>query len=111
MSDPDLVARLAQHRTLSSAPRNELEWLAAHGYVQHFEPGEIIRKGEPVEKLWVFLSGHFAFYQDRGLGPRKVTEWRAGDVSGLVPYSRVTTSPALLDIHEPADVLGETSFE
>jgi signal transduction histidine kinase len=104
MNDPDLITRLAQHLTIGSAPRQELEWLAAHGYVQHYEPGEMIRKGEPVQRLWVFLSGHFAFYEDRGLGPRKVLEWRGGDVSGLLPYSRSTTSPGQGIILEPADV-------
>ena len=104
MTDPDLVTRLAQHRTIGSAPREDLEWLAAHGYVRHFDGGELVRKGEPVESLWVFLSGHFAFYEDRGLGPRKVLEWRAGDVSGVLPYSRTTTSPGEGVILEAADV-------
>jgi signal transduction histidine kinase len=104
MSDQDLVTRLAQHRTIGSAPRKELEWLAAHGYVRHFGGGELVRKGEPVVSLWVFLSGHFTFYEDRGLGPRKVLEWRAGDVSGVLPYSRTTTSPGEGVILEAADV-------
>jgi signal transduction histidine kinase len=104
MTDQDLVTRLAQHRTIGNAPRGELEWLAAHGYVRRFESGEMVRKGDPVESLWVFLSGHFAFYLDRGLGPRKVAEWRAGDVSGLLPYSRTTTSPGQGVILESTDV-------
>jgi signal transduction histidine kinase len=52
----------------------------------------------------VFLSGHFTFYEDRGLGPRKVLEWSAGDVSGLLPYSRTTRSPGEGVILEAADV-------
>jgi signal transduction histidine kinase len=104
MADSDLVTRLAQHRTIGSAPRRELEWLAAHGYVRHLDGAELVRKGEPVESLWVFLSGHFAFYEDRGLGPRKVLEWREGDVSGALPYSRVTRSPGQGVILEPSDI-------
>ncbi|HIF23545.1 MAG TPA: hypothetical protein EYQ27_16965 [Gemmatimonadetes bacterium] len=30
------------------------------------------------------LSGHMAITVDRGAGPRRVLEWRSGDVSGLV---------------------------
>jgi signal transduction histidine kinase len=104
MSDPDLVAQLAQHKTLGAAPHNELEWLASHGYMRHLDPGELVRKGEPVESMWVFLTGHFTFYQDRGLGPRRIVEWRAGDVSGALPYSRVTTSPGQGVILEPSDI-------
>jgi signal transduction histidine kinase len=104
MADQDLIERLARHRTIGSAPRSELEWLAAHGYVRHFEGGELVRKGDPVGSLWVFLSGHITFSEDRGLGPRKVMEWRAGDVSGTLPYSRTTTSPGQGVILEAGDV-------
>ncbi|HEY5618867.1 MAG TPA: ATP-binding protein [Vicinamibacterales bacterium] len=104
MSDEELLIRLAQHRTIGAAPHDELAWLVAHGYVHHFEQGELVRKGEPIQSLWVFLSGHFAFYLDRGLGPRKVAEWREGDVSGLLPYSRLTTSIGQGVVLEPSDV-------
>jgi hypothetical protein len=30
MDDSDLVGRLAQHRTVGAAPREELVWLAGH---------------------------------------------------------------------------------
>ena len=31
MTATDLVDRLAGHKTVGAAPREELEWLAAHG--------------------------------------------------------------------------------
>ena len=94
MSDPDVVALLAQHRTIGAAPREELEWLAAHGYGQHYDPDkQVWRRGEPVDALYVLLSGYLAIWVDRGLGPRKVDEWRGGDVTGLLPYSRMSAAP------------------
>ena len=106
MTDPDLVTRLARHRTVGAAPREELEWLAAHGYEQHYDPGkQVWRKGEPIEGLYVVLSGHLAIYVDRGLGPRKVLEWRAGDVTGTLPYSRMTGAPGDTVVVEPVDLL------
>jgi signal transduction histidine kinase len=113
MSDPDVVALLAQHRTIGSAPREELEWLAAHGYMRHFDRGEqVARKGEPIEALFVVLSGYLAIYVDRGLGPRKVREWRGGDVTGLLPYSRMPAAPGDTIIGEPTDafVVDRTHF-
>jgi signal transduction histidine kinase len=90
----DLVARLAAHRTLGSAPRAELEWLASHGTIQHLEEGAIVtRKGEPVAGLYVLFSGHFAIFVDRGAGRHKVMEWRSGDVGGMLPYSRLVAPP------------------
>ena len=38
----ELMARLAAHKTIGSAPREELEWLAIHGEVRFYTPGEII---------------------------------------------------------------------
>jgi len=106
MSAPDLLTRLAQHRTIGGAPREELEWLVAHGYMRHFDPGEMVaRKGRPIEGLIVVLSGHFAIHVDRGLGPRKVLEWRGGDVSGILPYSRMAAAPGDTVVIEPTDVL------
>jgi signal transduction histidine kinase len=91
MDDSDLVARLAQHRTVGTAPREELVWLAAHGEMYHTTRGESLTLSASMwDNLEIVLSGHIAISVDRGLGPRKVLEWGAGDVTGLLPYSRMT---------------------
>ena len=43
------------------------------------------------------LSGRIAIFVDRGAGPHKFMEWRAGDVTGLLPYSRLVKPPGRLD--------------
>src|SRR5262245_3738289 len=102
----DLVERLAQHRTLGGAPREELEWLAAPGTLYHFEPGELLeRLPHLYESLGVMLSGHFAIYVDHGAGPHKVMEWSGGDVSGYLPYSRMNKAIGEMVIDEPGDAL------
>ncbi len=89
MSTPDLVDRLAAHQTLGAAPREELEWLAAHGSLRRLGEGEILTaKGTQVAGLFVVLSGHIAIYLDRGAGRHKLTESRAGDVTGMLPVPR-----------------------
>ena len=95
MTPTDVVDRLAAHRTLGAAPREELAWLAAHGALRSLEPGEVVsRKGEPVVALFVVLSGRIAIFLDRGTGRHKLMEWRAGDVTGMLPYSRLVSPPA-----------------
>ena len=94
MTTEDLVARLVAHRTLGGAPREQLEWLARHGAVRRFSAGAVtIAKGHTIEHLWVVLEGHMSIRIDRGAGPRVVMDWRSGDVSGLLPYSRMPASP------------------
>jgi signal transduction histidine kinase len=91
---PTIVERLAAHRTLSAAPRDQLEWLAARGRLQQFAAGEtVVRAGEPITELAILLTGHMSIRVNRGSGTRKVMEWFGGDVGGLLPYSRLTKSP------------------
>ena len=75
MTTPDLIGRLAEHKTLGSAPREELEWLVSHGTLRHLDQGQVLSaKGEPVTGLFVVLAGHIAIYVDRGAGRHKVIE-------------------------------------
>ena len=51
------------------------------------------------------LSGHIAVHRDRGSGPRWVMEWRAGDVTGALPYSRASVSAVDIVLDEETEVL------
>ena len=102
----ELEARLKAHRLLGGMPPEELAWVAAHGFVRHFEVGELISPHEmPIEGLHVVLSGHLAIYVDRGDGPRKTLEWRSGDVWGQLPYSRMKSAPGDVVAEEPTEAL------
>src|SRR5687768_4434353 len=88
VTDQNLIDRLSAHKTVGGAPRQELEWLAAHGTLRQLAEGEVLSlKGVPVTGLFLILSGQIAIYLDRGAGRHKVMEWRDGDVTGLLPYS------------------------
>ncbi len=91
---------------LGSAPRTELAWLAAHGTLRHLDTGEVLsHKGQPVDGLYVVLSGHISLSVDRGSGPQKAIDWRAGDVTGVLPYSRLTSPPGDTVAEEPTEIL------
>jgi signal transduction histidine kinase len=97
-STEELIGRLMQHRVLAGTPRAELEWLVAHGSFKRYERGQYLaRKGmSPEEAAWgmsIVLSGMFSITIDRGAGPKRVMEWQGGDLSGLMPFSRMKTSP------------------
>lgn len=101
-----IIARLEAHRTLGSVPREELAWLAAHGRIRRFAPGDwLAADKEVVEGLYVILEGHFAIHVDRGAGRHKVMEWHGGDVSGLIPYSRMVRSPGDVLVEEATEIL------
>jgi len=102
----ELVDRLTAHKTLGQAPREELEWLAEHGTLRHLDVGAVLTpKAIPVEGLFIVLSGRISLSLDRGSGPQRVMEWRAGEVTGMLPYSRLVSPPADTIAEEPTDIL------
>jgi signal transduction histidine kinase len=106
MTTSELIDRLAEHKTLGAAPREELAWLAAHGSLRSLNAGEVLsHKGMQVEGLYVVLSGHVSLSVDRGSGPQKMIEWRAGDVSGVLPYSRLVNPPGDAVAQESTEIL------
>ena len=101
MVEAGLVERLAAQPALERIPRAELEWLVAHGKLERLAAGGLVaRKGEPADRLLIVLSGNVPIRIDRGAGPRWVIDWRPGDVTGLLPYSRLThaTSDIRVDV-------------
>jgi signal transduction histidine kinase len=107
MTNIDLVDRLAALPSLSKIPREELEWLVAHGNLEVHKIGTVVSpKGRRIEKLLIVLSGHIAIRVDRGVGPRRVMEWRTGDVTGMLPYSRMSGSPGDTFVEERVEALG-----
>jgi signal transduction histidine kinase/DNA-binding response OmpR family regulator len=100
------IDRLAQLASLASVPREEVEWLASHGTVRHLDAGEILAaRGSQVENMFVVLSGHLSVSVDRNGTPHKVMEWKAGEVAGLLPYSRLTSPPGHNVAQEPTVIL------
>ena len=107
MDEPNepLLARLSAHRSLAGTPADQLAWLAARGHLVRLQPGEAITtKGMPVRGLYIILTGHLSIHIDRGAGPHKAMEWRGGDVTGVLPYSRLAASPGDVRAEVPTEL-------
>jgi signal transduction histidine kinase len=106
MESLPLLDRLAAHRTLAAVPRHELEWVASVGTERTVAPGEVLtpRTG-PVKGLYVVLEGHLLIRVDGGAGPRIVMEWHGGDVTGMLPYSRIKGPPGDVVAEERSTVV------
>ena len=105
MTETDLVERLVKHRILGAAPREELVWLAARGHVKHLAVGEqLAHKGMPVDGMYAILSGRMTIFLEKGGAPKKLADWQTGDVTGLLPYSRLVNSPGNSYGQEPTEI-------
>src|SRR6476646_1149366 len=91
----------------SAAENDELlARLAAHGTLEIWPVGFVlVRKGEPVEGLSIIFRGHIAHLTDQGGTWRTVIEWRGGDVTGQLPYSRMTRAPGKSLVQEETETL------
>ncbi|MEP6835760.1 MAG: ATP-binding protein [Gemmatimonas sp.] len=106
MPEPTLLDRLTAHRTIAAVPREQLEWLAARGHLRTLEPGDILtHAGGSVAGMYVILEGHLSIRVDRGAGSRIVMEWHTGDVTGLLPYSRLKSPPGNVVAERHTEVL------
>jgi signal transduction histidine kinase len=106
MMATDLVERLLQHKTLGTAPREELAWLTEHGSLRQLQAGDVLTaKGARVEGLFIILSGRLTMSVDRGAGLHKVMEWRAGEIGGFLPYSRLVSPPGDSVAEEATEIL------
>lgn len=91
---------------LGRAPRAELEWIAARSTLVNLDQNYLVaHEGDGVQAMWILLSGHMSIRVDLGTGPRKALEWRGGDVSGLLPYSRMVQAPGNVIVHEPGEMV------
>jgi signal transduction histidine kinase len=103
---PDLVDRLTEHKTLGNAPREELAWLVAHGTLRQLAEGDVLSaKGVPVSGLFIILTGRLAIDVDRGAGRHRLMGWRGGEVTGMLPYSRLVSPPGDSVALEPSEIL------
>lgn len=92
------TAELKTVVALSDLPEEHLLWILDHSVHLEFEDGSLIRKfGEPINEMYFLLEGSISFYLD--VNGRQVhyfnfeNDKASGGVSGLLPYSRMKTSP------------------
>ena len=88
-----LAEELRAVPVFADLPSNGLEWLASQMTEVQLAPGEVaIREGSPADRMFVILEGEIRSQPISGALPAWVV--RAPDVTGMLPYSRMTHFPA-----------------
>ena len=87
---PEIVDALRRVPALHGLTDSELEWLATHGEETSFAAGApIFREGDPATKMWILLKGEA--HVRRSQGGIALFVGRAGQITGLLPFSRMKT--------------------
>ena len=95
-----LIDDLRKIEVFADLPEEQLAWLAENLEERRFQPGEIMgQEGEPLDYLIVILEGEMRIQRGSG-ADELIFRGFAGQVTGLLPYSRLThyggTSRAVL---------------
>ena len=87
---PAPAAELRRIAVFHDLPDDQMSWLVAHMEELRFDPGTILaREGDPIVHMIVVLEGEIQIERPNHLGTQIFTVG-AGEVSGLLPYSRLT---------------------
>src|SRR5579872_5610249 len=87
---PEIVEALRRVQSLQGLTDGELEWLATHCEEMCVPAGTLVfREGDPATKMWILLKGEA--HVRRSQGGLGLFVGRAGQITGLLPFSRMKT--------------------
>jgi len=89
-----LAHQLKAVPAFSDLSGDEVEWLASHMELAHYEPGDIVvEEGAPADRMFVILEGEIRGQREKAVGDGRTYSSRAPHVTGMLPYSRLTHIP------------------
>src|SRR5215813_4163689 len=103
----EIKARLREINVFADLPDEQLTWLAERAEDYRFAPGDVmIQEGSPADAMIVYLEGDSQGRRESA-GGRDVPVFnnRAPSVTGMLPFSRMTTFPLTIRATTPVRVL------
>src|SRR5690348_4874138 len=100
----ELLAKLTLVRVFEDQPREELIWFISQCQEHRAAPGDIImREGDPPDFMMIMLQGEMRARSEHGNPDGPVFTITTGDVTGMLPFSRLkvitVTGRAILPCH------------
>jgi signal transduction histidine kinase len=87
-------AALRQIEIFSDLRDDQLQWFASNSEELRFSPGDVlIREGDPADALFVLIEGEIRGRKENGGADSPSFIGRAGQVLGMLPFSRMTQFP------------------
>jgi signal transduction histidine kinase len=87
-----IAAAIDRITPLQGLPFEDRLWLAQHGEEVIAQPGDILfEEGQPADRMILILKGEIHVRRQRG-GPMELFIGRTGQMTGLLPFSRMKAS-------------------
>src|SRR5258708_34261971 len=100
-----LADRLLSIPVFSDLSAADREWVAFRREGGSYKPGDmVIAEDSPADRMIVVLEGEAFAQREHGPSDGRTFSARAGNVTGLLPYSRLTTFPITSRALTPATV-------
>ena len=103
-SNEELLAKLLKFPVFADIPHDELLWFASQCDERRAAVGDIImREGDPPEFMMIMLEGEMRARTEHGSPDGPVFTVTAGEVTGMLPFSRLkvitVTGRAVVPMH------------
>jgi len=87
-----LRENLERIKIFSDLPEEGLAWLAERFEERWLEPGDAaVIEGSPADRMMVLLDGELNVRREKGPSDGWISIIKAGEVTGMLPFSRMTT--------------------
>jgi signal transduction histidine kinase len=94
MIDPRELRKITAFADLED---DDLRWLAERAEIRTFAPGDALMvEGDATVEMIALLEGEIVWRKEKGTPDGLVITARGGDVTGLLPHSRMTHTPVTL---------------
>jgi len=102
-SAASLSQQLRTIPVFSDLSSEDRAWLASRMELVRFKPGDIVvAEGSPADRMIVVLEGELSIQREQDVGDGRSYSARAGQVTGMLPYSRLTEFPLTVRAMTPA---------
>src|ERR1700730_5178856 len=92
---PVTVSTLKTFEALKNVPDGELQWLIDNCKTYQLQNGDsLTKKGDPLTGPHFIIKGEISLFIIQNGSKREFTTFRAGDITGYLPYSRAVTAAA-----------------
>lgn len=104
------ISDLRKFHLMADLPDEVLQWLLDHGEYEVYEADHLISDvGQPIEHMFFLFSGEYIFYMEANGRVVSTVSFKAddkfGQIGGLLPYSKMKTSPGRAFTGERSEVL------
>jgi signal transduction histidine kinase len=101
----DLIQQLAAIPVFSDLSTEDLSWLASKMEVGQYAAGDVlIVEDSPADRMYVILEGEVGGRREHDATDPRTYSASAGQVTGMLPYSRLTKIPLTVRAMTPARV-------